>query len=116
MNANYQNTISIALLCLFGLMVLAVLVWVVYRFVLWIRHDVMGIAVPVEEQPKSSSKHGKSDYEKIKPSLTKSLKEKDTIHLRSYEKDKDMMISELNFNDEDDRESDAPEITAEQVI
>ena len=26
--------------------------------------------------------------------------------------DKEMMISELNFNDEDDRESDAPEITA----
>ena len=27
-----------------------------------------------------------------------------------------MIISELNFNDEDDRESDDPEITAEQAI
>ena len=43
MNADYQNLISIVLLCLMGLMILAVLVWIVYRFVLWVRHDIMGI-------------------------------------------------------------------------
>ena len=89
-------------------MIMAVLVWIVYRFVLWIRHDVMGIEKVEEEkvQPKIVSKHTKSDYQKIKPSLKQTLKDKDSMN--HHQKDKEMIISELNFNDEYDRESDDP--------
>jgi hypothetical protein len=42
-NSNYQNTISIALLSIMGFMVIVVLLWIIYRLILFIRQDLMGI-------------------------------------------------------------------------
>lgn len=74
-NSSYQNLISIVELALIGVMVLAVLVWIVYRFVLHVRHEWLGVPYPVEKEPKkrSSGQLGKSEYEKIGKSLKQSL-------------------------------------------
>ena len=46
-----------------GIMILLVIIWVIYRFVKYIREDIMGIKPVVEEEkPKFSSKYSKADY------------------------------------------------------
>jgi hypothetical protein len=81
MSASYQNLISIVLLSIFGIMVLLVVVWIIYRFILYIREEIMGIKPAAEELPKENSKnskYSKVDYEKLKmPSSNKKSHIKD---------------------------------------
>lgn len=98
MTTSYQNTISYVLLALMGLMVLLTIAWIVYRLIVYIREDIMGI-MPKEEEvkPKESSKHSKYNYEKIKMPTSKKTEAKFTEKVT--EKDQEM-ISELNIKDE----------------
>jgi len=77
MSTSYQNTISFVLLALMGLMTLLVVTWIIYRFIVYIREDIMGI-VPkeIEVKPKESSKYSKFDYEKLKMPSSKKLTER----------------------------------------
>lgn len=43
-----QNLFSLVLLAIMGLMIILVLLWVVYRFIKYIREDIMGIKAMVE--------------------------------------------------------------------
>ena len=80
----------------------------------------MGIKPVVEEEkPKFSSKYSKADYQKIKlPQSKKSAKKlsNENEEKNVFDKDKEMNISELNFQDEQEQNSDGPQITPEEAI
>jgi hypothetical protein len=42
-HTDYQNVISYVMLGLMGLMIITVLVWIIYRLIVFVRQDVMGI-------------------------------------------------------------------------
>lgn len=55
MSTDQQNIFSVILLSIMGTLVVTVLVWILYRFIVYIREDVMGIKpVEVEDKPKES--------------------------------------------------------------
>lgn len=98
MSTTYQNTISYGLFAVIGVAVLTVGGWTIYRLVIYIRQECMGIQ-PTEEVEVESVKE-KSIYEKVKQSSSQRISVNLDKELKDMNEEKEMNVSELGFEDE----------------
>lgn len=108
--ADLQNSYSLSLLVTAGCLALLAICWSIYRLVQFVRKECCGYKE--EEEQNSQVKEAKN----TKSIGESEIKGKKPSNIFKAEQDKDMNVSELNFDEDQDRQSDAVSMNADEAI